>query len=708
MQNQPFGNGTVLFSARKRRRENEAPNEGKRRRMIEEEEWEEEEEEEEEDEEDEEEERIFEPLRPPDDVTRTVKCQESLWCQHLSLERSKKALRVFTHFHAGPGQITAGDSRGRRIDALVVEEPGKFLLCQFHEQLHYYGHRSGCPREKTVEENDTEDPTDWTFEDDEEGYEPDEEEDFDEDQWRAMSSSSGFQPTSKTKRGDELLRKYAAAMNEAGSKARERDGDFPRIEFEVSIDYACDFFHGSSLRAHSGKYYNNLGELLRREHPRTSLTGDPLGRIRDLRIKESDLLEKLLTDDEYQGFVTLVGGVETRTDAAALATGFCLTKSAPRVEELGPHALYLSKKEGGKRARLSPLERLSKLCQKRELTMTKRNFPAGKSHTMTVQMLRFLVRNRGLRRFRLLHAMTFELRNYLYDFIEPVMRRRRALKKGGESGGLEEKCCKLLLNGMYGYYYVQSPNYTKTSVCLGPNLDKTLRRDAKGRVTSCALLGSVASKKKNRRDLVYALTKTNPNARIDNQIQLAGNILGNSKLIIFSHLLFLLSVLDPSLAQFVYMDTDSIMLFLAREKLEDCVPKELRPVWKRHAGRMFEDENNPGPQNGRLEVEGVFRGGFLRTIKCYRLIPLEDGEDGQVLRFRSVPRKLAEKLPAATFRAEPPPEGEEEIATSWRLGPTPTFEMALSMSSRSLGTRINYKRFSMVVWARVGAVAYVE
>lgn len=56
--------------------------------------------------------------------------------------------------------------------------------------------------------------------------------------------------------------------------------------------------------------------------------------------------------------------------------------------------------------------------------------------------------------------------------------------------------------------------------------------------------------------LLYAATCHAPNQNINNVLQLAANILNESKVIFFSTLLFLETVLNPALACKIYADTD--------------------------------------------------------------------------------------------------------------------------------------------------------
>ena len=626
-------------------------------------------------------ERVFAALGKEFDATITTHSEESLWSQYLALEVYPEATRIFTHFHAGPGQLVAGDAPGRRADATVVLEGGKrIVFCQYHGEGHYDGHADGCPLQRRLPGctggHGGDGPRRWGQRDEE----------------------GEFRATAKTEEGDALLRAYAEAMTAAADTG---------ARFEVRIDLACDLFHRRRRRGGKGeeaKKRESLSERLRRLYPSGSLTGDPFGRKGGGKtITESALLKELLTNDQYQGFVTLVGGRENRDDIASLTSGFCLVKNTPKASDLGLFTKISAGIEAGCQTEEASERVLEERCEERRLTTTKRSFEAGTGHTMTVQTLRFLFQHRKLRQFRLLHAMLFELRPYLRDFIDPILRRRARLKREGGAGGLEEKSCKLILNGLYGYYFLQSTSYSNTRIYastrrLRQGLANIARKGYKppARPQSIVLLGSVKARA-GAPNLVYAVTRKNEDTTIENQVQLAANILSCSKLNIFSHLLFLLSALDPALAEYCYTDTDSIMIFCARDTLDECVKKDMLGTWQKWSPLFFEGATTVAdePQSGCLEIEGVFRGGYIRTLKCYRLMPL-DPESGDVRRFRSIPMREARQLPRSCFEILPAPGEKEQICSTLMLGPTKSLEMVLKTSNRALGTRVNYKRCTLV------------
>lgn len=98
------------------------------------------------------------------------------------------------------------------------------------------------------------------------------------------------------------------------------------------------------------------------------------------------------------------------------------------------------------------------------------------------------------------------------------------------------------------------------------NEDRILKRLRDPNLISSTLLGAVAmspSKKAKKSTstnshmkLLYATTCHVPNQKIKNVLQLASNILNESKIIFYSTILFLLSVINPALGVACYKDTD--------------------------------------------------------------------------------------------------------------------------------------------------------
>ena len=324
---------------------------------------------------------------------------ESLWVQYLALQEYPDAMRLFSHWTVGPGQISAGYERRRRLDCLVVERPGTFVMSNFHEDSHYRGHKDNCRLNEAVNF----DPVGTRRNSDSE-LSSEEEEEVEEGGNRGV-----FRLTEKTAEGNSILRDYAEIMNEAVRKARLADQAYPRLEFKVRLDYECDFLHGKTFETSEGKKVR-LKKWLKKKFP-DSHVGFKMNPL-----TEKELLRRLLTSPSLGGFVVIKGGREKREDTTSSLMGFCLTKHQTKdVSELGKFALRLACQAGDldpdkPSDRRKARQRLERACRTRRLTMCNKSFGDETHSTLSLQQLRFLVRERGLRDFSLVHYLHYDYR----------------------------------------------------------------------------------------------------------------------------------------------------------------------------------------------------------------------------------------------------------------------------------------------------------
>ena len=95
-----------------------------------------------------------------------------------------------------------------------------------------------------------------------------------------------------------------------------------------------------------------------------------------------------------------------------------------------------------------------------------------------------------------------------------------------------------------------------------------------GSLLSCSLLGMIMTQLKTgppKPDLLYAFTRQHPDAQVDNTAHVAATILCNSRYIYQSHLLFLLTTLDPNLAELCYLGKTTLGEERGGEKTRSCV-----------------------------------------------------------------------------------------------------------------------------------------
>ncbi len=401
-------------------------------------------------------ESTFRRLDRQRDRTARTSCMESLWSQYVASGRAegKVPFRVMGNFFAGPGQISTCNSVGRRADLTVVEQPGKIVFRQFHGlHAHGLGHRASCRRynpavddvdpdyNERIPSDDVEsvggestDKDEWSDAVADEAWSEDE---FEEEIEVVGSKTYDRCRARKTARDDELLIRYCRALNDACQKA-----GFP-VEFGHRIEYECDYFHNNEIEP--GR--TDLRKLLEEELGDECLVG-----FRESTFTESELLRRILFDGDFGGFCTIRGGFESREDTAALMHAFLHTHQRPRgVDELGEYAVEVRRQELGLVTSGEARQKLGKEIKRRPaLTMVRRSYGPDTLTTMSMENLRFLVKERHLTGFRLVHVARYNLRTWHHQLVADMLQRRWELKKTG-AGMLAEKTCKLFLNSGFGY-----------------------------------------------------------------------------------------------------------------------------------------------------------------------------------------------------------------------------------------------------------------
>ena len=470
--------------------------------------------------------------------------------------------RAFSAFHAGPGQLPFGPNPRRRMDLTLVPFPGRIEAHNFHERgVHYAGHLAGCVhrarlgREEGGEEErreEEEEEEEWEKEkpplplpphpgergltsspsrggggEGEYGSEEEEEEEedflpFPPDHPQPERARGEFLEKEESGRGDEVARDYAAELNlclaemrreaeekergneeekeeEEEGKGESRRGRLmvvpPNLHFSYQAHYACEYglCTRAGLRLRSQRLAaNHPGQSIAEEHPPPGEKG----------IGEVELLRRILLDPSYQGLVLIRKGREKRRDYLSQAMGFCLSHHVPNPYELGSQALKaaLWECEGNPAEAVAWLERH---CSQRHLTTAKKSFDGYSLHSTF--MLRWLVQNRLLSDFELVHYVSLERRFFMFPFIFDLLQRRHALKREG-GNPLLISTLKLLCNSSYGYYSIQSNNFPRTSVIGERWLHTVLEREPQRarNVISFTLLGATlrgSTRKLNKRPI---------------------------------------------------------------------------------------------------------------------------------------------------------------------------------------------------------------
>jgi hypothetical protein len=296
---------------------------------------------------------------------------------------------------------------------------------------------------------------------------------------------------------DDLKVEYAAALSRV----------FPEslvITWQVITD--CDIYHSQDrvpdpsrwnldLRKGKGKgkgkkpQYSSVAALLKTRYGQDALSGTPFGKT---FASQEELVARILAGGHQSqgnpdgGFVTIEGGFEGATDLLSKNQfGFCFQKSPVTAQHMGPFSHMQAEmlatqqltREGGGRlaaaavaavaaanteeekaaaaqlvatAATEELEtRKNKIiqAQTRMIRTHGANAFVGSTETLSLGLFVFLLLERKLTNFKILHFLHFEHRQYLTPFIEDKLQRRHELRLATGDVALERGILKLVLNG---------------------------------------------------------------------------------------------------------------------------------------------------------------------------------------------------------------------------------------------------------------------
>lgn len=298
----------------------------------------------------------------------------------------EEARFAYSDYHAGEGQLCFGGVTGtpRPVDLTLVYGPGHLEFHQLHEDAVHSatGHERQCE----------------------------------------LYSSKDIRFDEETETNDAFNRQYAAYLTAN-----------THLVVEYKVHAECGFFHGSK----------NLFEGMR---GRDEFVLQPEWLDDDRATFSEDELLYMLLSERIGGFVAIEGGHETVADSAARATGFCLQRSAPSPEELGPRALESLEAHAPSSVedpKAWARRELEKKC-KSEVTLLRKSY-SGINY-LSARHFCWLVRHRGLAGYRLRMVVHYEMRRYLADFVQSCLQDRHDLALEGKKGGVESMVLKLFLN----------------------------------------------------------------------------------------------------------------------------------------------------------------------------------------------------------------------------------------------------------------------
>lgn len=135
------------------------------------------------------------------------------------------------------------------------------------------------------------------------------------------------------------------------------------------------------------------------------------------------------------------------------------------------------------------------------------------------------------------------------------------------------------------------------------------------------------------------------------------------------------------------------MLWLYSSNLRDNVRPELLSVFDRYSDTMLDkNPNTDFPQSGKMKTEGYYEEAYVRCLKCYSLWTANTA----VKRCKGIIRRATEALDRHHFGGKLPGDSEPMVA-SWSLNASRGLEMTMSVKTRRLPQRVNFKRETLVV-----------
>ena len=281
---------------------------------------------------------------------------------------------------------------------------------------------------------------------------------------------------------------------------------------------------------------------------------------------------------DFGGFVTILGGRESRTGDGVLpgAFGFCHQRTTLSAHDLGEFTTMQAEmmveeaaKRGGVDAAIEARIMLDKQLAT-EQTVCRTRFH-GKGETISTDYLRFLIKERGLTDFKIVHFIAYRCKDFLRGFIENNLQRRYDLRDStAPSDVLARSLLKLTNNALYGFAALEASNFTTTRIMS----ESYLNKDKKKRellysedLMHVTLLGAKC-REGEAPDLVYAVTFKQPRAEICNILQVSSWILSASRCVFLGKILTLLRCFDPRKLELCY--TGKEVLFYMQAK---CVRK---------------------------------------------------------------------------------------------------------------------------------------
>lgn len=366
-------------------------------------------------------------------------------------------------------------------------------------------------------------------------------------------------------------------------------------------------------------------------------------------ISEDDLLQHILNDVNFNGFVCLQSGNETADDQAARSMSFVQQKSdfyyEPTdaiLEEWGPGygqllRDQLKRKHPDKAHDESWINEAmhAHYSSRSKIPQTVMRKHLKKPGVMHTSYFRWLYFERNFRNFSILHYVHYAKSTSIGEWMDRLMQKRHECKKKGEGKSLYASCLKLILNSCYGYGMISCDSFTSGTVV---NETTLARRKMDRRLVDIVPLGVIKGNrqrfKKMSAELLYLIIeKSQDSLKSNNCLTFSASLLGYSKVAFLSKIANLINWADPKKMQIVYMDTDSAFMYMTEASYDDCVLPGLKSDYlTRKKKLIFEDERSSLSQDGLFSHEYTAVWALFRGIKAYMLRGIV--EDQNLARLR--------------------------------------------------------------------------
>ena len=175
--------------------------------------------------------------------------------------------------------------------------------------------------------------------------------------------------------------------------------------------------------------YKSVREYLVAQFPEESVLG-----LKDKSFTQKQLVDKIMQGgynsegNEFGGFVCITGGRETRTDDDMLSQsfGFCHQRVGLSEDEIGGFTKYQALLQNPGAEPREVLEALKKLAaQPRTIVKTSFN---ELGEVLPLDYLRFLIKERGLKGFRIKHFLFYREKTFLTPYIRGLIQLRHDLR----------------------------------------------------------------------------------------------------------------------------------------------------------------------------------------------------------------------------------------------------------------------------------------